>query len=148
MARSPQYLNIYSGTDATGNSSTVVAEDMTTAAKVYQQTHEADPIILQRTKANVLTVLPDIYITFRAQAFDQTTNQVTSKNRVTPKTYTVLAGTKVLFTAEADEGYEFVKWVINGEDVVGDEATSTVAYLTIPDTTNDCIVRGVFKLVD
>ena len=149
--REAQTLNIYAGTDATGNSTTIVAEDMATAATVYKKQNEADPIILQRTKAGVSCVLPDYYVTFTAEAYDQTTSAVITACSVTPKTYTLVAGTKQLFTAVAGDGYEFVKWQIDGEDVVdtdGNTVTDSVALLTIPETATTATIRGVFKLVD
>lgn len=150
--REAQTLNIYAGTDATGNATTIVAESMEVAAAVYKKQNEIDPIILQRTKAGVSCVLPDYYVTFTAEAYDQTTKAVITACSVTPKTYTLIAGTKQLFTAVAGDGYEFVKWQINGEDVVDDDEaliTDTCALLTIPDTTDStATIRAVFKLVD
>ena len=151
MARTPQLLNIYSCTDATANATTIVAEDMETAAHIYRNTHDADAIIIQRTKANVQCALPDVYVTFTAEAYNQTTSQVDKNCRVTPDTYTVLAGTQQIFTAIAAEGYEFMKWQIDGEDVreAGELVTSPVYKLTIPEGIGSRVtIRGVFKLVD
>lgn len=148
MARTPQLLNIYSATDSTANADTIVAEDMETAAHIYKSTHEYDAIIIQRTKANVQCALPDVYVTFTAEAWNQTTGQVDKKCVVTPTTYTVLAGTQQIFTAIAAEGYEFVKWQIDGEDVEDSEGVD-VMKLTIPEGTGSrTTIRGVFKLVD
>lgn len=145
--REAQTLNIYNGTDATGNSTTIVAEDMATAATVYKRQNEADPIILQRTKAGVSCVLPEYYVTFKAEAYDQTTGAVTTACAVTPAAYYLLAGSKQVFTATAGEGYQFVKWQIDGADVA--DATEPVAMLTIPESaTANCTIRAVFKLVD
>lgn len=152
MARTPQLLNIYSGTDATGNATTIVAEDMTTAASIYKSTNDVDPIILQRTKANVQCALPDVYVTFVAEAYNTTTSTVDKACKVTPGTYTVLAGTQQIFTAIAADGYEFVKWQIDGKDVLDDagEIVSADVYkLTIPEGTGSRVtIRGCFKLVD
>lgn len=148
MARAPQLLNIYSATDSTANADTIVAEDMETAAHIYKQTHDFDAIIIQRTKANVQCALPDVYVTFTAEAWNQTTSQVDKKCTVTPATYTVLAGTQQIFTAIAAEGYEFVKWQIDGEDVEDSEGVN-VMKLTVPEGTGSrTTIRGVFKLVD
>ena len=148
MARTPQLLNIYSCTDSTANATTIVAEDMETAAHIYRQTNDVDAIIIQRTKANVQCALPDVYVTFIAEAYNQTTQQVDKKCSVTPGTYTVLAGTQQIFTAIPAEGYEFVKWQINGVDVEDSEGVS-VMKLTIPEGTGSrTTIRGVFKLVD
>ena len=151
MARTPQLLNIYSCTDVTANAETIVAEDMETAAHIYKQTHEADAIIIQRTKSNVQCALPDVYVTFTAEAYNLTTSQVDKKCSVTPGTYTVLAGTQQIFTAIAAEGYEFVKWQIDGEDVrdEGELVTSPVYKLTVPEGVGSRTnIRGCFKLVD
>jgi hypothetical protein len=152
MARTPQLLNIYSGTDATGNATTIVAEDMTTAASIYKSTNDVDPIILQRTKANVQCALPDVYVTFVAEAYNTTTSTVDKACKVTPGTYTVLAGTQQIFTAIAADGYEFVKWQIDGKDVLDDEGeivSADVYRLTIPEGTGSRVtIRGCFKLVD
>lgn len=151
MARTPQLLNIYSGTDATGNATTIVAEDMETAAHIYKETNDVDAIIIQRTKANVQCALPDVYVTFTAEAWNVTTEYVDKQCSVTPGTYTVLAGTKQIFTAIAAEGYEFVKWQIDGKDVEedGELVTSPVYRLTIPEGIGSrSIIRACFKLVD
>lgn len=148
MAREPQLLNIYSCTDATANATTIVAEDMETAAHIYRQTHDVDAIIIQRTKANVQCALPDVYVTFKAEAWNATTKQVDKKCSVTPGTYTVLAGTQQIFTAIPAEGYEFVKWEIDGEDVEDSEGVD-VMKLTVPEGKGSrTTIRGVFKLVD
>ena len=154
MARTPQLLNIYSGTDATGNSTTVVAEDMRTAADIYKQTNDADPIILQRTKANVQCALPDVYVTFVAKCYNITTSSIMTNStcKVAPGTYTVLAGTQQIFTAIAGEGFEFVKWQIDGEDVKDGEGNivdSDVYKLTIPEGIGSrSEILACFKLKD
>lgn len=148
MARTPQLLNIYSCTDSTANATTIVAEDMETAAHIYRQTNDVDAIIIQRTKANVQCALPDVYVTFVAEAYNQTTQQVDRACSVTPGTFTVLAGTQQIFTAIPAEGYEFVKWQIDGVDVEDSDGVS-VMKLTIPEGTGSrTTIRGVFKLVD
>lgn len=152
MARTPQTLNIYSCTDATANAETIVAEDMATAAAIYRQTKDVDPIIIQRTKAGVQCVLPDFYVTFVAKAWNLTTSQVDRACKVTPETYTVLAGTQQIFTAMPAEGYEFVKWQIDGQDVLdeaGEPIASPVYKLTIPDGEGSKTeIRACFRLTD
>lgn len=148
MARTPQLLNIYSCTDATANATTIVAEDMETAAHIYRQTNDVDAIIIQRTKANVQCALPDAYVTFIAEAFNQTTSQVDRRCSVTPGTFTVLAGTQQIFTAIPAEGYEFVEWQIDGTPVENSQGVE-VMKLTIPEGVGSrTTIRGVFKLVD
>lgn len=148
MARTPQLLNIYSCTDATANATTIVAEDMETAAHIYRQTNDVDAIIIQRTKAGVQCALPDAYVTFIAEAYNQTTQQVDKTCSVTPGTFTVLAGTQQIFTAIAAEGYEFVEWQIDGVAVENSQGVE-VMKLTIPEGVGSrTTIRGVFKLVD
>lgn len=149
MAQEPRYLSQYSGTDAVGNQMVIVAEDMVTAATVYKAQQDADPVILQLTKKKVMCALPDIFVTFTAEAYDSTTAQVVTTCKVTPKTFTVLAGSKQIFTAEAADGYEFVKWQIDGVDAKNDEdevITDAVAVLTIPKASRTCTIRAVFQL--
>lgn len=154
MARTPQLLNIYSGTDATGNSSVIVAEDMKTAADIYHQTNDADPIILQRTKANVQCALPDVYVTFVAKCYNITTSSIMNGGscKVAPGTFTVLAGTQQIFTAMAGEGFEFVKWQIDGVDVTDDDGnvvSDDVYKLTIPEGVGSRTeILACFKLKD
>lgn len=147
MARDSQTLNIYSCTDATANAEVIVAEDMATAAQVYRRTKDVDPIIIQRTKAGVQCVLPDFYVNFSAEAYNQTTSQIDTACKVTPAAFTVLSGTKQIFTCVLAEGYEFVKWQIDGTDV--EDATEPVAQLTIPEGVGGQVkVRAVVKLSD
>ena len=145
-------LNIYSCTDATANAEVIVAEDMATAAKIYRQTKDVVPIIIQRTKAGVQTVLPDFYVTFVAKAWNLTTSMVDKACKVTPETYTVLAGTQQIFTAMPAEGYEFVKWQIDGVDVLDSKGTivsDPVYKLTVPDGEGARTeIRACFKLID
>lgn len=149
MAREVQKLNLYSGTDDTGNAIVVTAEDMETAATVYKQERGSDPVMLQITKRGVRCALPDIYVSFTAEAFDQTTQLVVKTCKVTPEKFSVLGGTKQIFTATPAAGYRFVKWQINGEDVIDDEnnlVTDTVTQLTIPATDYQATIRAVFEI--
>lgn len=139
-----QTLNQYSGSDTLGKSTTIVAPSMEVACKVYQDQLNEDPVTMQCTKQNVRCVLPDIYVSFTAVVYDPTgvAKQTCS---VTPEAYTLLAGTKQIFTAKAGEGWTFDKWRINGEDVEGEEGTKEVALLTIPSANAPIVVEGVFK---
>ena len=139
-----QTLNNYVGTDDLGNGTTIVAEDMQTACQVYAAQLDADPITMQCTKKGVRCVLPTTYVSFVAEAYDPS-GLAEQKCSVTPKAYTVPAGTKQIFTAIAADGFEFVKWSINGADVEGPEGTKPVAQLTIPMSATVVTIRGVFK---
>lgn len=140
MAIEAQTLNQYVGTDAQGNSVTIVAADMETACNVYNTQENADPNIMQCTKRNVKCVLPDTYVTFNAEAYDATGTAAATCS-VTPGTYTVKAGTTQIFTAKAGEGWVFSEWQINGTKAEGD----AVAMLTIPASDTGIVtVRAVF----
>lgn len=140
-----QTLNQYVGTDTLGVGTTIVAENMTTAASVYNGQVGSDPVILQRTKNNILCVLPDSYTTFTAEAYDTTGAAAAAGCTVTPARYTVLAGTKVIFTATAAEGWKFSKWQIDGADIDQEgEESKAVAYLTVPASPTILSIRGVF----
>ena len=137
-----QTLNQYVGTDAQGNGVTIVAPDMETACNVYNTQESADPTIMQCTKRGVKCVLPDMYVTFNAEAYDPT-GVAAATCSVTPGTYTVKAGTTQIFTAKAGEGWVFSKWQINGVDTEGEE----VAMLTIPASDTGLVtVRAVFAV--
>lgn len=139
MAIETQTLNQYVGTDSVGTQKTVVAPDMTTACTVYNEQNKEDPIVMQCTKQGILCVQPTTYTTFKAVAFD-TTGVAETTCKVTPATYTVKAGTQLLFTAEAGEGWTFSKWTIDGVDA----GTDAVAMLTIPASETTVIIQGVF----
>lgn len=143
MSQQAQTLNQYSGTDAQGNSVTIVAPDMETACNVYNTQESADPMIMQCTKRGVKCVLPDTYVTFRAEVYD-TTGASAATCSVTPGTYTVKAGTQQIFTATAGEGWVFSKWRINGEEAEG----GAVAMLTIPASDTGIVtVQAVFTTI-
>lgn len=139
-----QTLNNYVGTDDTGNGTTIVAEDMTTACQVYAAQMDSDPVTMQCTKKGIRCVLPITYTSFVAEVFDAS-GVARTKCSVTPAAYTVPAGTKQIFTATEAEGWEFVKWTIDGNDVEGEEGTKKVALLTIPASETSVTIRGVFK---
>ena len=141
----PRTLNQYTGTDPQGNGITIVAADMETACKVYKSQQEADPVQMQRTKQNIMCVLPENIVTFTAEAY--AASGIATGCSVVPNTYTLIAGSKQIFTATAGEGFEFLKWQIDGVDVtddVGSVIADAVAILTIPSGKNTCAIRGVF----
>lgn len=144
MSVSAQTLNQYIGTDKVGNPTTIVAADMTTACQVYFDQESADPVTMQCTKQNIKCVLPDVFVSFTTEVFD-TTGAAAASCTATPNAYTLLAGTKQIFTATAGEGWAFEKWQIDGVDVEGDEGTKAVALLTIPVSSSPIKIRAVFK---
>lgn len=141
-----QTLNQYIGSDAQGNQTVIVAEDMTTACGVYHEQEAADPTIMQCTKTGIKCVLPTQYVTFNTvvkNAAGEIT-PATAGCRATPVNYTLAAGTKQIFTATAAEGWEFTKWQIDGVDVEGEEGTKAVALLTIPAAPTQIEITAVF----
>lgn len=140
-----QTLNQYVGTDSTGNSTTIVASTMTEACQVYYDQETSDPIMMQCTKQSIKCVLPEIFVTFNTEVYDDTGGAETAGCTATPTTYTVKAGSLVIFTATAAEGWSFVKWQIDGTDVDGDEGTKEVALLEIPSTSAVCTITAVFE---
>lgn len=141
----PRTLNQYVGTDPQGNQVTIVADTMEVACNVYKGQQSADPVTMQCTKKNIMCVLPENIVTFTAEAFSAT-GPATGCS-VTPGTYTMVAGSKLVFTAQAGEGFTFSKWLINGVEVVDDEGsvvTDPVALLTIPSGNNTCTIKAVF----
>lgn len=144
MSVSAQTLNQYIGTDKLGNQTTIVATDMTTACQVYYDQETDDPVTMQCTKQNIKCVLPEIFVSFTTEVFDATGASAASCT-ATPGAYTLLAGTKQIFTATAGEGWAFEKWQIDGEDVEGEEGTKEVALLTIPSRAAPVKIRACFK---
>lgn len=149
MAQEPKYLSQYSGTDELGNNTIIVAEDMVTAASIYKSQKDVDPQVLQVVKKQILCALPDKYTIFRTEAYDSTAEALTELCTVTPTSFRVTVGTDVIFTAIPADGFEFVEWQIDGEDVQdadGEVITDPVAMLTIPKNAGDeCVVRAVFR---
>ena len=141
----PRTLNQYIGTDPQGNQVTIVADSMEIACQVYKGQQDADPVTMQRTKQNIMCVLPENIVTFTAEAYCAT-GPATGCS-VIPGTYTIIAGSKQIFTATAGEGFEFTKWQINGVDVTdegGTIVTDPVTILTIPSGNNTCLIKAVF----
>lgn len=141
----PRTLNQYVGTDPQGNQTTIVATDMQTACIVYKGQQEADPVTMQRVKQNIMCVLPENIVTFTAEAYCATVTPTGCD--VKPGTFTIEAGSKLVFTASAGEGFEFTKWLINGVEVTdegGTLVTEPVALLTIPSGNNTCSIKAVF----
>lgn len=146
MAEQAQTLNQYTGSDAQGNQTTIVAEDMTTACRVYNEQESADPQIMQCTKTGIKCVLPTQYVTFTTvvkNAAGDTTPAIAGC-KATPVNYTLAAGSKQIFTASAAEGWEFSKWLIDRVDVEGEEGTKAVALLTIPASPTQVEITAVF----
>lgn len=144
MNQTPQYLNQYTGYDANNVATVVVAQDMETAVQVYVQQREEDPVQMQTTKKQIFCVLPDTSTTFTTSVFDTTGGAVTAGCKAYPTSGTVTGGTKQFFQAVAAEGWEFVKWQIDGVDV--EDATEAIMQLTIPTKSSGvCTVRAVFQ---
>lgn len=139
-------LNQYIGTDAQGNATTIVAPSMTEACQVYYDQETSDPVVMQCTKQNIKCVLPELLVSFTTEVSDSTGAAVTSCS-ATPRAYTLTAGSQQIFTATAGEGWEFVKWQVDGVDVEGDEGTKAVALLTIPPSTAPVKFKAVFQPV-
>lgn len=143
----PRTLNQYVGTDPQGNAVTIVAGDMETACKVYKDQQSTDPVQMQRTKQNIMCVLPENIVTFTAEAYAATGTPTGCS--VIPGTFTLLAGSRQIFTATEGEGWAFTKWQIDGVDVADDSGTlitDKVAVLTIPSGKNTCVIRAVFTV--
>jgi hypothetical protein len=141
----PRTLNQYNGSDDQGNVVTIVASDMETACKVYRGQQETDPVQMQRVKRNIMCVLPENIVTFTAEVYCATGIPVGCT--VTPEQYTIIAGSKLVFTAKEGEGFQFSKWLINGVEVTdesGAVVTDKVALLTIPSGSNTCEIKAVF----
>lgn len=137
-------LNQYTGTDSVGNQISIVAEDMSTACQVYNEQQEEDPVIMQRTKSGIKCVLPTVYVTFTTTVKDASggNTAATAGCIATPSSFTVLGGTKQIFSAIPSEGWGFTKWTIDGVDV---ENSEPVMELTIPtNTTGLCNITAVF----
>ena len=141
----PRTLNQYVGTDPQGNAVTIVASDMETACKVYKGQQEVDPVQMQRVKQNIMCVLPENIVTFTAEVYCATA--IPTDCSVTPEQYTIIAGSKLVFTAIEGEGFQFAKWLINGVEVTdetGAIVNDKVALLTIPSGNNTCEIKAVF----
>lgn len=146
MAEQAQTLNQYTGSDAQGNQTVIVAENMTTACEVYHEQESSDPMIMQLSKTGIRCVLPTQFVTFttvvkNAQGEDA---PAIAGCKATPVNYTLVAGTKQIFTATASEGWTFSKWMMNGVDVEGEEGTKAVALLEIPASPTQVEIRAVF----
>lgn len=141
----PRTLNQYVGTDPQGNGITIVASDMETACKVYKGQQEVDPVQMQRVKQNIMCVLPENIVTFKAEVYCATA--IPTGCSVAPEQYTIEAGSKLVFTAKEGEGFQFAKWLINGVEATDDSGaiiTDKVALLTIPSGSNTCEIKAVF----
>ena len=100
---------------------------------------------MQRVKQNIMCVLPENIVTFNAEVYCAT--GIPTGCSVTPEQYTIIAGSKLVFTAKEGEGFQFAKWLINGVEVTdesGVAVTDKVALLTIPSGNNTCEIKAVF----
>ena len=146
MALDVQTLNQYIGTSELGVQTTIMAEDMETACKVYADQLQDDPLTMQCTKKGVRTVLPVILVSFKTIVTD-TTGVAKDVCSATPQAYTLPAGTEQVFTATPGEGFAFDHWEMDGVEVEGDEGKKAVALLTIPATQSILEIKAVFKAV-
>ena len=95
-----------------------------------------------------MCVLPENIVTFKAEVYCAT--GIPTGCSVTPEMYTIIAGSKLVFTAKEGEGFQFSKWLINGVEVTdenGAVVTDKVALLTIPSGNNTCEIKAVFVTV-
>lgn len=149
-ATNVQTLNQYSGSDSTGKAMTIVAPDMETACKVYADTNtaEPDPTIMQVMAKGISCVLPTVFVTFttevKADTAINTTAAIAAGCRATPRNYTLLAGTKQIFTADAGTGWTFKEWDVDGAISTEADATKPVAVLTIPQSPTQITISAVF----
>lgn len=144
MNQTPQYLNQYTGYDTNNVATVVVAQDMDTAVQVYVQQKNEDPVQMQTTKKQIYCVLPDTSTTFTTSVFDATGGAAVAGCKAYPTNGTVIGGTKQFFQAVAAEGWHFVKWQIDNNDV--EEGTEAIMQLTIPTKASSvCSVRAVFE---
>lgn len=149
-----QTLNEYKGTwgvEAGSKTATVVAPTMEAAARVLnEEGSDIDPVIIQCIKQQIKVQMPEIYVTFNTEAVDSSgVAQVTCQ--AYPKQYTLLAGTKQVFTAVPGEGFKFLKWTIDGEEAIDATdpegtkvATDPVSVLRIPAKATTVKIAAVF----
>lgn len=134
-------MNQYQATAEDGVQATIVAGDMETACRVYNEEKGEDALLMQCTKKGVLYEAETADVTFETTVYDET-GAAASACSATPESYTVEAGSKLVFTAKAGEGWSFVKWTVDGEDASTDE----VALLTIPSSTSTVAIQAVFAV--
>lgn len=148
-----QTLNEYKGTwgvELGSKAVTVVAPSMELAAKVLNSAgaESGDPITIQCIKQQIQVQMPEIFVSFVTEAID-TTGIAKDTCFAYPKMYTLLAGTKQVFTAVPGDGFKFVKWEINGklvdDAVTGEPATTEVAVLQIPASPTTIKITAVFE---
>lgn len=145
-----QTLNQYSGSDGQGQGSTIVAPSMDIACKVYADQHptDPDPTIMQVMAKGISCVLPEVFVTFttsvKADTDVNTAAAIAAGCRATPRNYTLLAGTKQIFTADAGTGWDFKEWDIDGVKSTEADAEKAVAVLTIPQAPTQITINAVF----
>ena len=140
-------LNQYKGNFAGGASETVVAESMIKAATLLtDEVSGVEPSFLQKTLEGIKVDQPRLNLQFATAV--SPAEAVTAGCTAAPPSYTVLEGDDVIFSAVAVDGWNFIKWQKQGEDIVG--ATTPVVKLAVTDDdvlTNDIIVyTAVFEL--
>ena len=144
MNQTPTYLNQYTGFDAQNIATVIVAPDMATAVQVYVKQKEEDPVQMQTTKRQIYCVLPDTTTSFQAKVYDSAGGSTVAGFIAAPASGIVVGGTSQWFEARAAEGWQFVKWQIDGTDV---EDSTAIMELDIPTVTDGhtVIVRAVFQ---
>lgn len=101
-------------------------------------TYKMDPTKPNTIVANFVSTVKEYTVTYVADPVDGGT--VTAENTATYKEITngssVAAGAPLKFKAEANDGYEFEKWTVNGADTPGSFTAATELSLDITGETN------------
>lgn len=139
-------LNQYKGTFNGGSQETVVAESMIKAATLLtDESAGTEPSFLQKTLEGIKVDQPRMLLQFETAVLSAEAE--TAGCTAAPPSFTVLEGTEVIFSAKAVDGWNFVGWQKNGEDIVG--ATNSVSKIAVTDDdalTNEVIVyTAVFE---
>ena len=105
-------LNQYKGARASGDTSTVCAEDMASAVELMDDA--GNPLVdVRRIAQGILVEKPVMNIPFITSVTPEDASLAGSK--ASPSIYTLPEGSTCVFEAAAGTGYEFVSWSINGE---------------------------------
>lgn len=152
-----QTLTQYTGTDKLGAPTTIVAPDMETACVVYKQQKSEDPVIMQTAKTGIACVLPNVMVAFTTKIASATAGEtdaaaIAAGCTCAPPAYTLFAGDKQVFTANAGEGWVFNTWKTEGGELEGvaantAELTKALALLTLPISPTPLTIQAVFKKV-
>ena len=140
-------LNQYKGKFEAGGEQVVVAESMIKAATLLtDEVNDVEPSFIQKTLSGIKVDQPRLNLQFATAV--SPAEAVTAGCTAAPPSFVVLEGEEVIFSAEAADGWEFVKWQKNGTDIVG--ATDPVERLAVTDDnvlTNEVIIyTAVFQL--